>query len=151
MSNGDYIEGYFSGEWGSGIKITGSYFKPSLYESDKDRPKVLWVTSRSSILNTEIFCFKLTFLLVWFWIISTVPRVYPRLAVALASAVGPCWASLRGLGNPMWAPAELALWPFTLPPAPLPPLCFHSVAASQILCSGEVWFSFLFHVTLSRW
>ncbi|XP_075386445.1 alsin isoform X2 [Tenrec ecaudatus] len=41
MPNGDYIEGFFSGEWGSGIKITGSYFKPSLYESDKDRPKVL--------------------------------------------------------------------------------------------------------------
>uniref|UniRef100_A0A2K5I9D5 VPS9 domain-containing protein n=1 Tax=Colobus angolensis palliatus TaxID=336983 RepID=A0A2K5I9D5_COLAP len=40
MPNGDYIEGYFSGEWGSGIKITGTYFKPSLYESDKDRPKV---------------------------------------------------------------------------------------------------------------
>uniref|UniRef100_A0A9L0TMF6 Alsin Rho guanine nucleotide exchange factor ALS2 n=1 Tax=Equus caballus TaxID=9796 RepID=A0A9L0TMF6_HORSE len=40
MPNGDYIEGYFSGEWGSGIKITGTYFKPSLYDSDKDRPKV---------------------------------------------------------------------------------------------------------------
>ncbi|XP_059558757.1 alsin isoform X7 [Myotis daubentonii] len=40
MPNGDYIEGYFSGEWGSGIKITGTYFKPSLYESDKDKPKV---------------------------------------------------------------------------------------------------------------
>lgn len=41
MPNGDYIEGYFSGEWGSGIKITGTYFKPSLYESEKDRPKAL--------------------------------------------------------------------------------------------------------------
>ncbi|XP_005373242.1 PREDICTED: alsin isoform X2 [Chinchilla lanigera] len=41
MLNGDYIEGYFSGEWGSGIKITGTYFKPSLYENDKDRPKIL--------------------------------------------------------------------------------------------------------------
>ncbi|XP_069851935.1 alsin isoform X3 [Dipodomys merriami] len=40
MPNGDYIEGYFNGEWGSGIKITGTYFKPSLYETDKDRPKV---------------------------------------------------------------------------------------------------------------
>ncbi|XP_050015204.1 alsin isoform X3 [Alexandromys fortis] len=39
MPNGDYIEGYFNGEWGSGIKITGTYFKPSLYESDKDKPK----------------------------------------------------------------------------------------------------------------
>ncbi|XP_023568085.1 alsin isoform X2 [Octodon degus] len=41
MLNGDYIEGYFSGEWGSGIKITGTYFKPSLYESDKEKPKIL--------------------------------------------------------------------------------------------------------------
>ncbi|XP_075812552.1 alsin isoform X2 [Microtus pennsylvanicus] len=41
MPNGDYIEGYFNGEWGSGIKITGTYFKPSLYESDKDKPKAL--------------------------------------------------------------------------------------------------------------
>ncbi|XP_051009824.1 alsin [Acomys russatus] len=41
MPNGDYIEGSFSGEWGSGIKIAGSYFKPSLYESGTDRPKAL--------------------------------------------------------------------------------------------------------------
>ncbi|XP_063115632.1 alsin isoform X2 [Cavia porcellus] len=41
LLNGDYIEGYFSGEWGSGIKINGTYFKPSLYENDKDRPKYL--------------------------------------------------------------------------------------------------------------
>uniref|UniRef100_A0A8B9IG41 Alsin Rho guanine nucleotide exchange factor ALS2 n=1 Tax=Anser cygnoides TaxID=8845 RepID=A0A8B9IG41_ANSCY len=41
LPNGDYIEGLFSGEWGSGIKITGTYFKPSLYESEKDKPKVL--------------------------------------------------------------------------------------------------------------
>ncbi|XP_028924631.1 alsin isoform X2 [Ornithorhynchus anatinus] len=41
LLNGDYIEGHFSGEWGSGIKITGTYFKPSLYESDKERPKAV--------------------------------------------------------------------------------------------------------------
>ncbi|XP_031457100.1 alsin [Phasianus colchicus] len=41
LPNGDYIEGLFSGEWGSGIKITGTYFKPSLYESEKDKPKAL--------------------------------------------------------------------------------------------------------------
>lgn len=58
MPNGDYIEGYFSGEWGSGIKITGTYFKPSLYESDKDRPKVLWVTSVNYGLIIE--CFELS-------------------------------------------------------------------------------------------
>lgn len=63
MPNGDYIEGYFSGEWGSGIKITGTYFKPSLYESDKDRPKVLWVTRVNSGLIIECFglsCFYQT-------------------------------------------------------------------------------------------
>ncbi|KAM4669547.1 alsin [Amazona ochrocephala] len=41
LPNGDYIEGLFSGEWGSGIKITGTYFKPSLYENEKDKPKAL--------------------------------------------------------------------------------------------------------------
>lgn len=58
MPNGDYIEGYFSGEWGSGIKITGTYFKPCLYESDKDRPKVLWVISVNYGLIIE--CFELS-------------------------------------------------------------------------------------------
>uniref|UniRef100_A0A7P0T9V4 Alsin n=1 Tax=Homo sapiens TaxID=9606 RepID=A0A7P0T9V4_HUMAN len=54
MPNGDYIEGYFSGEWGSGIKITGTYFKPSLYESDKDRPKVFpEILSRSQTQTLE--------------------------------------------------------------------------------------------------
>ncbi|KAM6945748.1 alsin [Aplochiton taeniatus] len=37
MANGDYFEGSFSGPWGSGLKIQGSYFKPSLYDSDKDK------------------------------------------------------------------------------------------------------------------
>lgn len=55
MPNGDYIEGYFSGEWGSGIKITGTYFKPSLYESDKDRPKALWVMNINYGLIIECF------------------------------------------------------------------------------------------------
>ncbi|XP_054828500.1 alsin [Eublepharis macularius] len=41
LPNGDYIEGTFNGEWGSGIKITGTYFKPSLYDHEKDRPKTL--------------------------------------------------------------------------------------------------------------
>ncbi|XP_036174686.1 alsin isoform X4 [Myotis myotis] len=54
MPNGDYIEGYFSGEWGSGIKITGTYFKPSLYESDKDKPKVFpEILSRSQTQTLE--------------------------------------------------------------------------------------------------
>lgn len=37
MPNGDYIEGSFSGVWGTGLKMSGSYFKPSLYDSDKDK------------------------------------------------------------------------------------------------------------------
>uniref|UniRef100_A0A667ZPM3 Alsin Rho guanine nucleotide exchange factor ALS2 n=1 Tax=Myripristis murdjan TaxID=586833 RepID=A0A667ZPM3_9TELE len=40
MANGDYLEGSFIGEWGSGLKVTGSYFKPSLYDSDKDKTKL---------------------------------------------------------------------------------------------------------------
>uniref|UniRef100_A0A668AD38 Alsin Rho guanine nucleotide exchange factor ALS2 n=1 Tax=Myripristis murdjan TaxID=586833 RepID=A0A668AD38_9TELE len=39
MANGDYLEGSFIGEWGSGLKVTGSYFKPSLYDSDKDKTR----------------------------------------------------------------------------------------------------------------
>ncbi|XP_003227382.2 alsin [Anolis carolinensis] len=41
LPNGDTIEGSFSGEWGSGIKITGTYFKPTLYDPEKERPKRL--------------------------------------------------------------------------------------------------------------
>ena len=37
MPNGDLFEGSFSGEWGSGLKVTGSYFKPNLYDTDKDK------------------------------------------------------------------------------------------------------------------
>ncbi|XP_019746352.1 alsin isoform X2 [Hippocampus comes] len=37
MANGDYLEGSFSGEWGAGPKVTGSYFKPHLFETDKDK------------------------------------------------------------------------------------------------------------------
>ncbi|XP_028835447.1 alsin isoform X2 [Denticeps clupeoides] len=36
MPNGDFIEGSFSGVWGSGLKISGSYYKPNLYDSDKE-------------------------------------------------------------------------------------------------------------------
>ncbi|XP_073407624.1 alsin [Dendrobates tinctorius] len=41
MSNGDCIEGVFSGEWGSGIKVNGTYIKPSLYEGEKEDSKSL--------------------------------------------------------------------------------------------------------------
>ncbi|XP_065149734.1 alsin isoform X3 [Paramisgurnus dabryanus] len=37
MPNGDYIEGSFNGVWGTGLKISGSYYKPSLYDSDKEK------------------------------------------------------------------------------------------------------------------
>ncbi|KAJ8003567.1 hypothetical protein DPEC_G00149690 [Dallia pectoralis] len=41
MANGDYFEGVFNGEWGSGLKVTGSYFKPNVYESDRDKGRVV--------------------------------------------------------------------------------------------------------------
>ncbi|KAM7365714.1 hypothetical protein PAMP_016627 [Pampus punctatissimus] len=37
MANGDYLDGSFSGEWGSGLKVTGSYFKPHLFDTDKEK------------------------------------------------------------------------------------------------------------------
>ncbi|XP_040888360.1 alsin isoform X2 [Toxotes jaculatrix] len=41
MANGDYLEGSFGGEWGSGLKVTGSYFKPHLFDADKDKTRVV--------------------------------------------------------------------------------------------------------------
>ncbi|XP_043097175.1 alsin isoform X2 [Puntigrus tetrazona] len=41
MPNGDYIEGSFSGIWGTGLKMSGSYYKPSLYDSDKEKAHAL--------------------------------------------------------------------------------------------------------------
>ncbi|XP_029300670.1 alsin isoform X2 [Cottoperca gobio] len=41
MANGDYLEGSFSGEWGSGLKVTGSYFKPQLFDTDKDKTRTV--------------------------------------------------------------------------------------------------------------
>ncbi|XP_068101201.1 alsin [Hyperolius riggenbachi] len=41
MLNGDCIEGVFGGEWGSGIKVSGTYIKPSPYEGDKEDNKTL--------------------------------------------------------------------------------------------------------------
>lgn len=38
LANGDYLEGSFSGEWGSGLKVAGSYFKPHLFDSATDKP-----------------------------------------------------------------------------------------------------------------
>ncbi|XP_015214850.2 alsin isoform X1 [Lepisosteus oculatus] len=39
MPNGDYFEGTFSGEWGSGLKVVGTYFKPNMYDNDKEKEK----------------------------------------------------------------------------------------------------------------
>ena len=41
MANGDYLEGSFSGEWGSGLKVAGSYHKPNLYDTDKDKSRTV--------------------------------------------------------------------------------------------------------------
>lgn len=41
LANSDYLEGSFSGEWGSGLKVTGSYFKPHLFDSAMDKPSPL--------------------------------------------------------------------------------------------------------------
>uniref|UniRef100_A0A665SZI5 VPS9 domain-containing protein n=1 Tax=Echeneis naucrates TaxID=173247 RepID=A0A665SZI5_ECHNA len=41
MANGDYLEGSFGGEWGSGLKVAGSYFKPHLFDTDKDKANVV--------------------------------------------------------------------------------------------------------------
>uniref|UniRef100_UPI00398E659F alsin isoform X3 n=1 Tax=Pristiophorus japonicus TaxID=55135 RepID=UPI00398E659F len=41
MLNGDYFEGTFSGEWGAGIKVAGTYFKPNLYECDREKARML--------------------------------------------------------------------------------------------------------------
>ncbi|XP_041822109.1 alsin isoform X2 [Chelmon rostratus] len=39
MPNGDYLEGSFSGEWGSGLKVAGSYFKPHMFDTDKEKTR----------------------------------------------------------------------------------------------------------------
>uniref|UniRef100_A0A669C6P5 Alsin Rho guanine nucleotide exchange factor ALS2 n=1 Tax=Oreochromis niloticus TaxID=8128 RepID=A0A669C6P5_ORENI len=41
MANGDYLEGSFNGEWGSGLKVTGSYFKPHLFDTEKDKTQAM--------------------------------------------------------------------------------------------------------------
>ncbi|XP_036395976.1 alsin isoform X2 [Megalops cyprinoides] len=41
MPNGDYFEGTFNGVWGTGLKVSGSYYKPNLYESDKDKNRAV--------------------------------------------------------------------------------------------------------------
>ncbi|KAM8904610.1 alsin isoform 2-T2 [Spinachia spinachia] len=41
MANGDYLEGSFGGEWGSGLKVTGSYFKPHPFDGDKEKSRAV--------------------------------------------------------------------------------------------------------------
>uniref|UniRef100_A0A6Q2ZNB4 Alsin Rho guanine nucleotide exchange factor ALS2 b n=1 Tax=Esox lucius TaxID=8010 RepID=A0A6Q2ZNB4_ESOLU len=55
MPHGDVIEGLFTGEWTSGLNITGTYRKPDLYDADrKERTQVLpKVLSRSQTRMLE--------------------------------------------------------------------------------------------------
>ncbi|OCT63849.1 alsin [Xenopus laevis] len=41
MSNGDCIEGIFGGEWGSGIKVSGMFSKPNLFDGETEKAKSL--------------------------------------------------------------------------------------------------------------
>ncbi|MEE6490137.1 hypothetical protein FKM82_015786 [Ascaphus truei] len=47
MPNGHCIEGFFSGEWGSGIKVTGSYSKLVLFDGEKETARNLKLGSLS--------------------------------------------------------------------------------------------------------
>ncbi|KAJ8410132.1 hypothetical protein AAFF_G00211730 [Aldrovandia affinis] len=39
--NGDYFDGTFSGVWGTGLKVSGTYYKPNLYETDKEKTRTV--------------------------------------------------------------------------------------------------------------
>ncbi|XP_053719286.1 alsin isoform X1 [Synchiropus splendidus] len=41
MANGDYLEGTISGEWGTGLKVTGSYYKPHLFDITKEKTRAV--------------------------------------------------------------------------------------------------------------
>ncbi|XP_018581173.1 alsin isoform X3 [Scleropages formosus] len=41
MPNGDFFEGTFSGVWGTGLKVSGTYYKPTLYETDKEKNRAV--------------------------------------------------------------------------------------------------------------
>lgn len=42
LANGDSLEGMFSGEWTTGLKVVGTYFKPSAGEPEhKERSGLL--------------------------------------------------------------------------------------------------------------
>uniref|UniRef100_A0A3P8SXH2 Alsin Rho guanine nucleotide exchange factor ALS2 n=1 Tax=Amphiprion percula TaxID=161767 RepID=A0A3P8SXH2_AMPPE len=44
LSNGDCLDGMFSGEWSSGLKVVGMYTKPGIYETEsKERNSVKYV------------------------------------------------------------------------------------------------------------
>ncbi|KAM6946062.1 alsin-like [Aplochiton taeniatus] len=52
MPNGDHIEGQFSGQWSSGLKIVGTYTKPSVEEPD-GRPRALTLAVRGLAVQVE--------------------------------------------------------------------------------------------------
>lgn len=58
MPNGDYFEGSFTGEWGSGLKVTGSFFKPNLYDSDGDKGRAVYVSVLLVLVWWRISIFK---------------------------------------------------------------------------------------------
>ncbi|TNN23938.1 Alsin [Liparis tanakae] len=41
LANGDSLEGLFSGEWTAGLKVVGTYIKPSVDEENKERNSLL--------------------------------------------------------------------------------------------------------------
>ncbi|KAJ8349897.1 hypothetical protein SKAU_G00250270 [Synaphobranchus kaupii] len=41
MPNGDCFEGTFNGVWGTGLKVSGTYYKPNLYETDKEKNRAV--------------------------------------------------------------------------------------------------------------
>lgn len=44
LANGDCLEGLFSGEWTTGLKVVGTYIKPAVDEPEnKERNSLLWV------------------------------------------------------------------------------------------------------------
>ncbi len=54
MPNGDYIEGSFSGVWGTGLKMSGSYYKSNLYDSDKEKAHALWECALISVARFSL-------------------------------------------------------------------------------------------------
>lgn len=95
MPNGDYIEGSISGVWGTGLKISGSYSKPNLYDSDKDKTRALYVYSTCSMLKLSML--KLWDANMWcFWMCesSKLGRFSVHPEEKWKAVFGECWSQL---------------------------------------------------------